>query len=342
MIKLLKKLWKLMIEIGNTVINFIAVGGTTPGRIDVGSTQVWPVTYYLTISPTAATINETQTTGTITVDTNLTNWQVYESLDWVTVSKGASSVSWTASTNTSSGRSGNIIVSGSGITQTFSLSQKGGYYVRILTSPYAIDESGGTIQIEVMSTYRDEYTPVHSGVTYSTGSDWIHFQSVVNNSTGSIFTFTCDRNTDVVNRIATFTFTQDAVGGSSASVSFTQRAMYVPASISGFTRFAYVGDWQIGTYVSSYISIGGQSVPVRAIAILNVNPTTAACVANYTVDYYTRTTGNPTYSSTSGPRNIATTDTVSIPDGDTAYGISITAGPNLTITGVTGFDVSEV
>lgn len=40
--RLLKKLLEFMIEVGNTIITAITVGSTTPGHIDVGSTQVWP------------------------------------------------------------------------------------------------------------------------------------------------------------------------------------------------------------------------------------------------------------------------------------------------------------
>ena len=50
MIKLLKKLLDLMIQIGNTVINVITIGSVTPTKIDWGSDQVWPET-----SPTSHT-----------------------------------------------------------------------------------------------------------------------------------------------------------------------------------------------------------------------------------------------------------------------------------------------
>ena len=57
MIILLKWIWKKMIEIGNTIINTISVGSTTPTRVDVGDTKAWPdtITYFFSISPTYAT-----------------------------------------------------------------------------------------------------------------------------------------------------------------------------------------------------------------------------------------------------------------------------------------------
>lgn len=46
----LLKLFKAMIEIGNTVITGITIGTTTPDFIDVGSTRVWPDGYYYTLT----------------------------------------------------------------------------------------------------------------------------------------------------------------------------------------------------------------------------------------------------------------------------------------------------
>ncbi len=346
----IKKFIDKMIEIGNNVITAITIGQTTPEKIDWGADRVWPeaISYYLNISPTAATINDTQTTGSIRVDTNLDSWNVYESLSWVTTSKSSTGVSWTASTNNSSGRTGNIYVSGGSLSETFYLQQKGGHYMNMLTTPYAINETGGTIEISFVSTYRDEPMAVTSAVTYSTGSGWISFQSLSQNGNIYTYRFTCDRSTDTQARYATFTFTQTGAGGTSATIQFTQKAMHVPDAISGFNMYTYYTDaqgrdWQIGWWKQGEVVINNQTYPLRGIAILTTGVTMRDYTADYEVTYYTGIPGPsyPTYNTKSGPTTIPAGTTLSIPSGGTAYGVAIVSpNPNLTMTGVSGFTVS--
>ena len=340
-----------MIEIGNNVITAITVGSNTPSKIDVGNTQVWPdgpISYYLTISPSYATgLTEGSHSQVVTVDTNVGSWNVYENLDWVSVNKAASSATISVLANNSSGRSGNVVFSGGGIEQTFYVQQKGGHYMRMLTSAYPVNETGGTIEISFISTYRDEPLAVNSAVTYSTGSGWISFLNMSVNGNIYTYRYTCDRSTDTQSRKATFTFTQTGAGGTSISIQFTQNAMHVPDTISGFTMFAYYTDaqgrdWQIGWWKQGDVVVNNQTYPLRGVAILTTGVTMRDYVANYDMTYYTGIPGPnyPTYNSKSGPTTIPAGTQLSIPNGDTAYGITLVSpNPNLTITNVTGFTV---
>lgn len=340
-----------MIEIGNDIITAITIGSTTPERIDWGNDQVWPETIatYLVITPTQATgLTEQSHSQVVQVSAN-TPWDVYESLDWVSVSKAASSATLSILANNSSGRSGNVVFSGGGLSETFYISQVGGYYMRMLTTAHTIASTGETIDISFISTYQDNpYTSITSSVTYNTGSGWAQFVSKTVNGNVITYRFNLMANTDtVMNRIYTFRFDQDAIQSTQyLTISFTQNKRYVPANISGFTRYTYGStdfdkDWQVGTYVQSYQNIGGQSTPIKVLAIFNASALTADCTANFTIDYTTRATSATTASTVTGPRTITTSMSTNIPSGDTAYGITLTAGPNLQITNVSDFSVVQ-
>lgn len=350
----IKKFIKKMIEIGNNVITAITVGNTTPTKIDVGGTQVWPdgpVSYYLAISPTYATgLTEGSHSQVVNVDTNVDSWNVYENLDWVSVNKAASSATLSILANNSSGRSGNVVFSGGGIEQTFYVQQVGGYYMRMLTpNPSTAATAGQEIEIAFISTYRDNpYTAITSSVTYNTGSGWAEFISRTQNGNRMIYRFRLLPNTDTaMDHVSTFRFEQDTVLSSQyVVVSFRQAKAYAPANISGFTRFTagthnYDKDWQVGTFVQSYQNIGGQQTPIKVLAIFNANSSTTTYEANFTINYNTRATSAVTASTITGPRTITSGMTYTIPDGDTAYGITLGAGPNLQITSVSDFDVKQ-
>lgn len=341
-----------MIEIGNTVITAITVGADTPERIDVGSDKVWPesVTTFLVITPTQATgLTEQSHSQVVQVSAN-TEWDVYENLSWVSVTKAASSATLSVLANNSSGRSGNVYFSGGGIEQTFYIQQKGGYYMRMLTTAHTIPAAGQQISISFISTYQDNpYTAITSSVTYNTGSNWMHFVSRSQNGNIITYTFSCDQNTDTAsNRIATFRFEQDAIQSTQyLTISFTQSKAETAPTISGFTRYAFVKDsynnyWQLGRYFTGNYAGQNADQPIYALAIVSDVPPSTSFTATFDIGYYYYVTPPPTNTTTAGTRTIAQCvdpDTcgvkISIPSGGTCYGITITASPNLTITGGT-------
>lgn len=364
MIKILKWIWKKMIEIGNQIISSISVGSSVPQRIDVQDTQVWPTgqtQYYIVLTPTQATgLTEQSQDVVVHVSANTPSWGVYDyqNIDWVDVSaNGNTAATISVHANSSSGRNGNVVFSGGGIEQTFYVQQVGGYYMRLLSpsNPATAATAGGNISISFISTYRDNpYTAITSSVTYNTGSGWATFVNRSQNGNIITYTYHLEANTDTAqNRITTFRFEQDAIQSTQyLVVSFTQAKAYTPANISGFTRFTtgthnYDRDWQIGKYqAGTSPGPNGTIQPTYAIALLNVNPVTATCEANFDLSFYYGMIGSssyPIYDTASGPRTINIGDTVQIPNGDLAYGIVLVSPrPNSNITNVSGLTVTQV
>ena len=346
-----------MIEIGNQIISSIYVGGSAPTRVDVGDTKVYPedVTYFFSISPVNATgLTEQSHSQVVQVNTNVDSWNVYENLDWVSVTKAASSATLSILANNSSGRTGNVTFSGGGFSEQFYISQKGGYYMRMLTqNPSTAATAGQEIEISFISSYQDNpYTAITSSVTYNTGSGWAEFISRSQNAQDNkIFTyrFRLLPNTDTaMNRITTFRFEQDAVQSTQyVVVSFTQAKAETAPTISGFTRFAFVKDqynhyWQLGRYDTGSRVGPNSNQPLYACAIVSDVPPSTSFTATFDIGYYYYVTPPPTNQTTAGTRTIAqcvnpeTCGTkITIPSGDTCYGITITANPNMTITGGT-------
>jgi len=344
-----------MIEIGNTIINTISVGSTTPTRVDVGDTKAWPdtITYFFSISPTYATgLTEQSHSQVVNVNTNVDSWNVYENLDWVSVTKAASSATLSILANNSSGRSANIVFSGGGFSEQFYIQQKGGYYMRLLSpsNPATAATAGGNVSISFISTYQDNpYTAITSSVTYNTGSGWATFVSKTQNGNIITYTYHLEANTDTaMNRVTTFRFEQDAIQSTQyLVVSFTQAKAETAPTISGFTRFAFVKDtygnyWQLGRYDTGTRVGPNSDVPLYACAIVSNVPPSTAFTATFDIGYYYYVTPPPTNVTTAGTRTIAQCVNpstcgvkIDIPSGDTCYGITITANPNMTITGGT-------
>ncbi len=341
-----------MIKIGNTILSTIGIGNNSVDHIDIGSTRVFPdaqPAVYINLSPTTVQPwNGFYKTGTITVDTNASSWTVEASSTpsgnyFTAVKTNSTTVTWTMQANdTTTSRVGYVTVRAGSVSAQTTVYQNTGYVIWIdNTSPAVVNSGATTLAISVWSKYGNEAVPV----TYQiTGNDWVRFTSMQDVGGGHyIYNFSIGTNTDTQTRYNGIQFTQTQGSSSpykSASIGITQKAMYVPATIAGFHRFAYVGDWQIGTYVQSVQDIGGVDTPINVIAIVNANPTTATCEANFSVTFYTRTSGAPAYSTNTGPRTITTTSKVSIPNGDEVWGITVNGGPNLTITEVTGFEVT--
>ena len=89
MIKILKWIWKKMIEIGNYVITAITIGSTTPNQIDVGDTQVWPENIYIVLPSTGTNVLSTANYAYVSNISASTNYWAVESDDtsWLTVTK---------------------------------------------------------------------------------------------------------------------------------------------------------------------------------------------------------------------------------------------------------------
>ena len=351
----IKKFIKKMIEVGNNVITAITIGGGSVQKIDVGNTKVYPddVTYYFSISPVEATgLTEGDHTQVVVVDTNVDSWNVYENLDWVSFTKNSTAATLSILANNSSGRSENIVFSGGGFSEQFYIQQKGGYYMRLLSpsNPATAATAGGNVSISFISTYRDNpYTAITSSVTYNTGSGWATFVSRSQNGNIITYTYHLEANTDTaMNRVTTFRFEQDAVQSTQyLVVSFTQAKAETAPTISGFTRFAFVKDqynnyWQLGRYDTGSRVGPNSDQPLYACAIVSNVPPSRDFTATFDIGYYYYVTPPPTNQTTAGTRTIlqcVNPDTcgtkITIPSGDTCYGITITANPNMTITGGT-------
>lgn len=344
-----------MIEIGNTIINTIFVGSTTPNKIDVGSTQVWPdgepTSYYITLTPSQVQPwNGSYRTGTISVSSNTQDWTAEASMQpasatpYFRVSKtNNTTMTWVMDENFSTtSRIGHAIARYGSVSAETLVYQNAGYYIYIEggTSPRVATSGGGTVVISVISNYGN--TPV--AVTSASTKDWIECTNMTDAGSGRyVFTFQVPANPTTGSRNTTLTFTQQAASSKSVQIMVSQYGKYVPQSISGFTIApvggATYGDWAVGRFLNSYQDIGGVNTPIYTIAILKATPVTATCEASFTVNYQTITRDTPQYYTATGPRTIYTTSTVSIPSGDTAYGITIGGGPNAYITGVSNFSV---
>ena len=162
-----------------------------------------------------------------------------------------------------------------------------------------------------------------------------------------IYNFASDQNTDTQARYNGITFTQTLGESSpykSASLAITQKAMYVPETIAGFERFTYEGDWQLGRALYGTAQINNQTVPLYAILLLNTNVTNWDYSAELDFDSQVQVPPSaPSSSTTNTTATIQQGVTVSIPNGDTAYGIMIKSpSPNQRITTVRTLHVTRV
>lgn len=187
MIRLLKKLWKAMIQIGSTTIDTIFQGSTTPDHIDVGSTQVWPdvaPTYYITLSSTGATVGSGGTQGTITVTTNYSNWTVESSdTSWLTASKSNSGTCryYTTENDMVDERTATLSFKITGTTYaTFTVRQSGAalllvIYPTTLNLPYATQTSSFTSVTANTTNWTVTASPssaITASKTSNTRIDW--------------------------------------------------------------------------------------------------------------------------------------------------------------------------
>lgn len=191
-----------MIEIGNTVINYIEVGNTTPGRIDVGNTQVWPdiVPASITISPSTTSVTSAAVTTyiTISVTASSNSWTVSSSDSWISDLEKVSNTQARFKVNangTIDSRTGYIYFKIDGTTYaTFTVSQAAGMKVLNLNpntlSGLTEEATAGTISVTTnlptwgaWVVYKDPNTNwITASKQGSTGVSW----SVTENTTGAL------------------------------------------------------------------------------------------------------------------------------------------------------------
>lgn len=112
--------------------------------------QVGAAPYFILTPSSASDVSDRGTSGSFTVTTNVPTWTVYELYDysWLSISRNGNTVTWTVDENTGVGRNAAIVVSGAGITETFSLSQQG-YYFGISFSSRDFGVLGGTATLTI-------------------------------------------------------------------------------------------------------------------------------------------------------------------------------------------------
>lgn len=343
-----------MIEIGNSVISGFYVGNTTPARIDVGGTQVWPagVADYIYLDPTTVLAwNGYQRTDTISVTASTNNWSVEASstpAGILTATKtNNNTITWTMLENTGTTSCvGYVTATCGSASAVTTIYQNPGYYIYVEnSSPQVVGSGSTTLGVSVISRYGTTAVPV----TYQiNGNDWVRYSSMIDAGNGHyIYNFTIDTNTDTQARHNSITFTQtQGQGGNmkSATLAITQQAMYEPATIAGFERFAYEGDWQLGRALyGTTTGPSGTTMPLYAILLLNVNATAWDYSADLDFDSYTQVPPSaPSTATTNTTATIPQGATVSIPNGDTAYGIMIKSpSPNQRITTVRTLHVTR-
>ena len=164
-----------------------------------------------------------------------------------------------------------------------------------------------------------------------------------------IYDFSVEANTDTQTRYNGITFTQTQGGSTpykSASLGITQKEMFVPDQISGFTMYANDGQWMLGRFKTgeqSAGSYGNQSIYAVAVLRATVPP------YDYTVEYdFTSYYGIPTpTTSVHFANTVSRTVTqdinnpVTIPGGGTGYGWVITSYPNMQPPSNVTFNVTK-
>jgi len=101
-------------------INAPGVSSQTISVIQTGANS------YLTVNPTSLNFSASSGTASAIVNTNISNWSVTDDANWITVTKSGNNINITYQANTSTNpRTATIDVSGSGITETISVTQTG-------------------------------------------------------------------------------------------------------------------------------------------------------------------------------------------------------------------------
>ena len=307
-----------------------------------GAYQFWPTAAtipYLNISELERTVLGTTGSSTINVDAS-GEWSVSSDSAWLTVTKYSTSVRYTYSLAPSySVRKGTLTftLQGGAAVQKFVLTQDDSYevYVQGGTSR-TVSSAAGETTVTVISKHGSTYVPLKCNIS----NGWMHLKSEEHTYSGTYtYVFSYDTAIGLSSRSCMITFTQDNQFELSTQVSYTQQGR--SDSISGFTTHSVYGEWRLGTYTSSYTDVGPYTrISVNVAAIVRKMPTSRNHETTYAFEYYNGAPAPLTSGTSIGTRTITSANTISIPSGDTCYGITIVGGPQLYITNVSGFTVN--
>lgn len=335
-----------MISVGTSVISSIKVGTITPTRINVGPTKVWPTTgYYVIPSDTEITVSSASTADTVVVTSN-TSWTANVSGgSWLTiVSTSNTGVTYSVTANQNEyERSSYILYKIGGVTcADTKVTQEEAVYPYVFNvntnNPLSVTSAQTAFTI-VISSARNN-SPLQPSYTIGGNSMGVAYSGMSQASTTYIYFFTCNANSTTSERSVDITFTQTRPHGQQASivVTVTQDAKYVPTPPSGLTT---AGTPSNGWFIGTYATTGNE----RALAIMRKDLPSGTKYASYDV-LCAYATGGSAYINTATTftgTNVAITtgSTISIPNGDSGYGIVIDAKPYMSIGNVNSFNVSS-
>ncbi|MBO7734367.1 MAG: BACON domain-containing protein [Methanobrevibacter sp.] len=307
---------------------------------------------YININPSTINIDNTASSGTITVGTNVPDWAVYVYQGsfgtGLTATKQSSTrVSWTTTENPLNvTRSGSIIVSGAGVSQECVIHQYAGYvfYFNNTSTATTVGSGSGNYAISIVSSYQG----VPANVEASIATDTIGLTSFGLISSGSsnyIFNAVYPARTETTSGQSVFIFRQI---GSNSVLTFRliQNGKYVAPTVDGVTTAATYGNWILGTVATNKQSFPAGTFDINGVCVVTLNPITEDYTAHIDKLYYQ--TG-PVVTGASPTSYTIENQDYSIPAGSTftASGVTyngkliVSPNPRLQINGnVTGFTVS--
>jgi len=185
-----------MIEIGNHVITAITIGSTTPIKIDVGSTQVWPdgENIYIILPSTGTSVLSSANYAYVSnISASTNSWTVEsDNTSWLTVRKTSNTQArFDYTDNGITERTAHLNFKIDGVTYaTFTVRQTAAQVYIVLTPTFVnlTDglETGGTISVSsntqdwVVATTSEGFT----AEKYAIGSTYIVRWNVTENTTG--------------------------------------------------------------------------------------------------------------------------------------------------------------
>jgi hypothetical protein len=178
----------------NSRTSNITVNGT--GGLSEVVTVVQNGTFYINVSPNSKTVNSSSGTATFEVSSNVV-WSVSDDASWLTATKvdgSTISVSYDANSSTNS-RTANITASGSGVSETVTLTQSEPDAVTLYITPdyQEVPPDAGSIFLSINS---------NSGWEISDDAEWLTvnpFEGIYDDTITATFT----RNDSESSRIAT-------------------------------------------------------------------------------------------------------------------------------------------
>lgn len=331
-----------MISVGNSDVRGINVGGVVPTAIFVGDAKVWPTTgYYVYPSQTYFTVSSASTAGTITVASN-TAWTASVSGgSWLSVTASSNSVAYSISANAyESNRTGYILYKINNATcATTEIVQERAYYEYVFSlntqNPMPIGSAQTYFTIVITSSKGG--SPLEPSYVISSNSMNVAYSGMTSTGRVYIYNFTCDANSSTNQKSVDITFTQPQ-SQNTIVMTINQAEKYVVGPPSGLTT---AGTPSNGWYIGTYATTGNE----RALAIMRKDLPSGTKYASYDV-LCAYATGGSSYINTATTftgTNVAITtgNTISIPNGDSGYGIVIDAKPYMSIGNVNSFNVTS-